>query len=382
MWFSVIPLKNLLHRKTRSGLTCLGIGVAVCGVVTLIGVSHGFEQAIGAMFETRGVDIVVNRANSPQRLMSTLPESLRDNLGRVPGVERVEPMLVDVVSFDQGSLMAVYLLGWEVQGTMLNDLHLLSGEKPQIGDRRAILLGKLLAQSLDKQVGDVVEIQEEQFKVFGIYESKSMFEEGTAIIALPELQEMMSRRGEVAGFLVRVMPEYRQPEKIQSLCRELEAVSDDRGRSPAVSAQPLQEHVAGNLEIRVTRAMVWSMSFIALVIGAVSTLNTMMISVFERTREIGTLLAVGWSRARIGAMVLEEAVLLSCAGIVVGLLMSIAVLPLLRSIEAASTFIPRDLDPWIMVQGSLLAVVAGLVGAIVPVIRASRMMPTEALRHE
>lgn len=382
MWFSAMPVKNLFHRKTRSGLTCLGISVAVCGVVTLIGVSEGFESAITSLYQTRGVDIIVSRSRSPQRLVSTLPESLRGRLRGVAGVEAVDPMLVDVVSFDQSGLLGVYLLGWEPQGTMLKNLRLLAGRKVRAADRRVILLGKLLAKSLGKQIGDTVEIQEEQFKVLGIYESSSMFEDGTAIVPLAELQELMSRRGEVGGFLVRVEPSLRQPGQIENVCRLLETVPDDRGHSSGISAMPLQEHVASNMEIRVTRALVWSMSFIALCVGAVSMLNTMMVSVFERTREIGTLLAVGWSRVRIGAMVLLEALLLSCAGTGIGLLMAMVVIPLLGSVEAASTFIPRGIEPRIMVEGSFLAVLASLVGALVPVVRASRMLPTEALRHE
>ncbi len=97
MWFVTMILRNLWNRKIRTGLTCLGMGVAVCAVVTMIGVADVFEQAVAKLLETRGVDLVVTRAGVAQRVAGTLPAPLKDRLMRVPGVKGVEPMLVNVV---------------------------------------------------------------------------------------------------------------------------------------------------------------------------------------------------------------------------------------------------------------------------------------------
>jgi putative ABC transport system permease protein len=124
------------------------------------------------------------------------------------------------------------------------------------------------------------------------------------------------------------------------------------------------------------------MSVIAILIGVLGVLNTMMVSVFERTREIGTLLALGWERSRIAAMILVESLLLCGVGAAIGIVMSMGLTAILSTFEVARSFVSPTVPPLVMVQGTALTLVAGLGGAILPALRAARMLPTEALRHE
>src|SRR5262249_18437199 len=110
--------------------------------------------------------------------------------------------------------------------------------------------------------------------------------------------------------------------------------------------------------------------------------NTMMISVSERTSEIGTLRAVGWRKRRIVRMIVSESFLLYCIGAPLGLLLSLGLTAWLSRLEATTNFIPAVVSPGIMVEGCLLALFATVVGSLYPAIRASRLLPTEALRHE
>src|SRR5262245_24314904 len=159
MWFSTLVLRNLWNRKVRSFLTAGGMSIAVCAVITLIGVADVFEQAVTNLLESRGVDMVVTKKKSPQRVNSTLPESLRGRLEALSGVRSVEPILIDLVSFPEENLIAVYILGWEPGGEMFKGLTVVSGRKLQPGDDSAVMLGMMLAKNLDKQVGDHVEIE-------------------------------------------------------------------------------------------------------------------------------------------------------------------------------------------------------------------------------
>ncbi len=165
--------------------------------------------------------------------------------------------------------------------------------------------------------------------------------------------------------------------------QEIEDLRDENGRKIGVSAMASEAHVKSSLELRVVQAMAWSTSAIALFIGVIGMLNTMMIAVFERTQEIGTLRAIGWPKARVVRLILVESLILSSLGWLLGMAGSLLLTKLLSLSPASSTLIlPSAVSPAIMSKVLLLAVLAGIAGAAYPAFFAARLVPTEALRHE
>ncbi len=382
MWFVTMILRNLWNRKIRTGLTCLGMGVAVCAVVTMIGVADVFEQAVAKLLETRGVDLVVTRAGVAQRVAGTLPAPLKDRLMRVPGVKGVEPMLVDVVSFEDKNLVAVYVMGWDVAGHMFDELHFTNGRKPRAGDVRPAVIGAGLADTLGKKVGDRITIEDEAFTIVGIHQSSNIFENSMAVVSILDLQSLMDRKEQVTAFLIVLEDSPVKKSRIDAVRHEIEDLRDENGRKIGVSAMASEAHVKSSLELRVVQAMAWSTSAIALFIGVIGMLNTMMIAVFERTQEIGTLRAIGWPKARVVRLILVESLILSSLGWLLGMGSSLFLTKLLSLSPASSTLIlPSAVSPVIVSKALLLAVLAGIAGAAYPAFVAARLVPTEALRH-
>jgi putative ABC transport system permease protein len=383
MWFLTIVLRNLWNRKVRTGLTCLGMGVAVCAVVTMIGVADVFEQAVAKLLEARGVDLVVTRAGVAQRVAASLPAALRERLLKVPAVKTVEPMLVDVVSFEDQNLVAVYVLGWDVAGRMFDELRFVSGRKPRAGDLRPAVIGASLAETLGKTVGEHIKIEDEDFTIVGINQSPNIFENSTAVVALSDLQDLMDRKDQVTAFLVILEDSSDKKAKVDVVRQEIEDLRDENGRKIGVSAMATEAHVKSSLELRVVQAMAFSTSAIALFIGVIGMLNTMMIAVFERTQEIGTLRAIGWPKLRVVRLILLESLFLSLLGWLLGMAGSLFLTKALSISPASSTVIlPSAVSPAIMSKALLLAIVAGIVGASYPAVVAARLIPTEALRRD
>jgi putative ABC transport system permease protein len=134
--------------------------------------------------------------------------------------------------------------------------------------------------------------------------------------------------------------------------------------------------------MQLAHGMAWMTSSVALLIGCVGLLNTMMSSVHERTREIGVLRAIGWKRHRVVGMILAEAGLLCVAAAIFGALGGVMLTwGLSRMPAVAGTVSPHVQWP-VIVQGLTLALVMGLIGAAYPAYQAARLVPTEALRHE
>lgn len=380
MWFGTLIVKNIVRRPLRSVLTILAIAIAIGSVVSLVGISSGFERTFQSIYNRKGVDIIVVRSGATQRLSSSLPQALGDRIRKLPGVSEVIPGLIDVISMDNGRIPSVVLQGWIPESAVFDHLTVLEGRMLNRYDTKAVMLGTVLARNLGKGVGDKIQLVEDGdfYDVIAIHETHNVFENGALVIALPELQQLMDRKGQVTGYSLILDPEVKKknPELIPTLRHEIEALEKN------ISALPTQDHIGSLTEIRVVKAMAWLTSAIALAIGLFGVMNTMVMAVSERTREIGILRAVGWRPKRVLRLVLLEAIVLSLIGAILGIVGSVVLVQSLTRLPAVSGLIDPNINPIYFVYGFVIAAVVGLVGGIMPARRAAQMLPTAALRQE
>ncbi|MFO0908882.1 MAG: ABC transporter permease [Isosphaeraceae bacterium] len=373
MRFSTLILRNLMRRGVRTALTVLGLCVGVSAVVSLLGISWGFEHSFMTIYETKGIDLVIVKARV-DRLTSNLDESLEGKIAAVAGVEGVVGSLTEVVSFEDANLVSVLVNGWRPGSRLFRGIRVLEGRSIGDGAKKEAMLGRVLALNLKKKTGDPLQVAGEPFTVVGIYESDSLFENGGLIVPLKELQRMMGREGDVSGFVVSAKE--RDLKQVEALGKRIEAAV------PGVAAVPARDFVQGDNQIRLVKAMAWATSVIAMVLGSVGVLNTMLMTVFERTREIGILRALGWRRTRVLSLVLGEATLLGLSGAVLGSVLGYVGVKLLALSPMASIFINANL-PWsVLGIGILLGLALSLAGGLYPALHAASLDPTEALRHE
>lgn len=376
MYFITFVLKNVLRRPLRSTLTILAIAIAVGAVVALVGVSAGFEKSFLDIYTEMQVDLLVVRKGGRERLSSALDESLGPKIESIAGVKQVIPGLVDAVSFEDYNMYAVILQGWTPETAAFSHLKMLSGRKLLRTDGRAAILGKNLAQSMEKNVGDTIDIVEgEPFEVVGIYETNNVYEDGALVVPLVELQRLMGREGQVTGFSV-VLTDSTDEALLNRVRSEVETIA------PRISALTTKEQVDSLQQIQMVRAMAWITSAVALFIGAVGIMNTMVMAVSERTREIGVLRAIGWRQGRVVQMVLSEAIVLSLFGAIVGAVGAVALVGALTRVPLVAGFIDGKIPAQVILQGFGIAMLVGLLGGMLPAFRAARMLPTSALRHE
>jgi putative ABC transport system permease protein len=140
--------------------------------------------------------------------------------------------------------------------------------------------------------------------------------------------------------------------------------------------------VQGNVQIRLARAMAGATIAVALVLGSIGLLNTMAMAVFERTGEIGLLRALGWRRSRIIALLMGEAAVLGLLGVVAGSIMAIVGMRAMMFSPTSRGFIDPNLPPAAFAIAAAMGALLCVLGGLYPAIRASRLEPTEALRHE
>jgi putative ABC transport system permease protein len=340
----------------------------------LTGVARGFEKSFLAIYQSKGIDLVVVRGGINNQLSSNLPASLASQVRAVDGVADVAMSLTDTVSFENKNLVSVLANGWEGNSRLFNGVRVLQGRKLLPGDGKVVMLGRVLQMNLGKKVGEDLDISGETFKVVGIFESESLFENGGLIVPLEELQRMMGRVGHVSGFVVAARSSDRAD--ISALARRIEK------EVPGVAAVPARDFVQSDLQIRLTKTMAWATTAVALVLGSIGLLNTMVMAVFERTGEVGLLRALGWRRRRILALILGEAVVLGLLGSLVGMALAFGGVRALMLDPTSRGFIDPDLPASVLGIGLAMGVGLSLLGGLYPALRAASLDPTEALRHD
>lgn len=375
MWFSTFIFRNISRRPLRSLLTVFAIAIAIGSVVAFVGIANGFERTFLQLYANAEVDILVLRAGSGERGKMTLREEMGKDLREISGVKHVLPALMDMIDFAHLGVDQALLNGFIPKSAIFNHMEMLKGDELEPGDTYEVIIGPILANNINKTVGDKLTIYGKEFTIKGIYEAHNRFENAGMVIPLKVLQERTDRKGVVTGFSL-ILDKPNDPELVARVRRDVES------KWKNISALSVREHVKSLEEINLAKSMSWITSAIALVIGFFGILNTMVMSVSERTREIGILRAVGWKVSRVIRMVLIESVFLSILGALAGTLGAIGLLRLLTHMPRVNGFIDGHIDPVLIAYGFLIAIGVGLLAGLFPANRAARMLPTEALRHE
>jgi putative ABC transport system permease protein len=307
-------------------------------------------------------------------LSSSVDETFAERIAGQSGVQRTAGVLLDTLSLEEQGVYGLPAVGIEPGSWLLEDYRMRSEVQPGGDDTRRVMLGVHVADRVGVKAGDQVMLFEEPYLITGVFESRSTWENGSMILPLDQLQKLTDRGGQVTYINV-VLESDISAQEASSVLAEIESID------PKLLAMTTEEFVSTDTRMQVASAMAWMTSIIALIIGAIGILNTMMTSVLERTVEIGILRAIGWTRRRVVKMILMESVGLSFAASVVGAGLAVAGTELLSQADAAKGILSPAIDAGILLQGLALALVIGLSGALLPAWRAARMMPTDAFQE-
>ena len=311
MTFVQLMFKNLRRGRTRALLTAAGMAAAVAAVSALLSIAWNFAASAREVYASRKVDLVVVRAGVAERVNSSLSAAIQSQLSPLAGIAEVDGSLTEMVSFGRAAMVGIPLRGLDPSGLSIANLDLAEGRKLTSADHRRVLLGTSLAKLLGAKPGRTVEIEGTPFEVVGLFQSKAVLESATAVAPLVDVQELMDRAGRVSEFQVRVTPEFANEAGIRRLCNTIESIRDEHGAPLGVKAIPSREFADTDTETRLASATAWATSIIAMGLSIVAMMNTMLMSVLERRREVAVLRAIGWGRSRVLRMVVGESVILS-----------------------------------------------------------------------
>ena len=365
-------LKNVWRRRLRASLTLCGIAMGIAAFVALVGFSRSYEQSWLNLYESAGTDLAVVQKTF---MNTSVPETIEPALLAVPQVAEISPMIVNMMDVTEGNNALVY--GLRANSFEFAPLKLVAGRRFADGQQE-VMLGKLLADGIHKGPGDTLDIQGSSYKVVGVYQGGSALEAGAVIMPLAELQKLSSLEGKVTAYHVklRATPGESPDERLHKAQAAIEAAL------PALRAVPAAERASNNQLVVLAHAAAWGTSAIALLVGALGIANTMAMSVFERTKEIGVLRSLGWAGRRIMALILIESAGLGFAGGLLGVVAGCIALRVLAALPQTANVVSTSM-PWSTpVEAVGIAVLVGLAAGLLPAYRASRLSPVEAMRHE
>jgi len=347
--------------------------MAVGAFVGLVGFSSAFQQQWMRIYSSSGTDIAVIRGTF---LNTSLDESATAKVADLPVVAQASPTIFNLM--DLTPEVNALVFGWKADGFQFESIQVLAGQRFRDGQPE-VMLGDLLAEDLKKKPGDTLEIQGTLFTVAGTYHAASALQANALLMPLDQLQQLSSLQGKVSTIDVRLRPAPRGESPDHYLKR---AQAEIEAALPGIRAVPAAERASDNQFVKLAQASSWGISSLALLIGILGIANTMVMSVFERTREIGTLRAMGWRRLQILALIEFEAALLGLGGGFVGIALGWFSLRVLAALPQTASFVSATVRWPLLAEAMGIAVIAGLIAGAFPAWRAGQLSPVDALRHD
>jgi putative ABC transport system permease protein len=394
---------GLATNKLRAALTMLGIIIGVASVVTLLSVGQGVQESVTSQIESIGSNLVFITADQPED--STRPayvtfadaEALADPFN-APSLVAVAPVLNGPLRVAYGeNATNLTVTGTNSQHARVRNLEPILGglltEADLADQSRVAVLGwgaySELFSDGDYPVGQMITIDGVQFEVVGVLKEQGGFgnEDDSVYVPLTTAQSRfftqrtLSGEQPVAAIYASVAGESQVDaavEQITSLLRERHAIAADDADDFRVTSQQAILDVAGQITGILT-LFLGAIAGISLLVGGIGIMNIMLVSVTERTREVGIRKAVGATRRDVLIQFLLEAIVLSFAGGVVGIMLGIAGASLISNL---SSELATSVTASTMALAAGVASGVGLVFGTYPAMRAAKLRPIEALRYE
>ena len=370
-------VKNPFRNKTRTALAVVGIAIGIATIVALGLVTSGLQASTQSTLKAGAAEITVTHTGSNEfgSTSGSINESRTADILNISGVKETAGVLRATANVEGSSGNGLSISGIDSSKLNLMGVDSVNGTIYSNGSTNEIILGKTAAESLNKSIGDNITIFDKNFKITGIYETGSFIQDAGAFMPLNTLQNLTSNDGKISTIAVKVTENANVTDVSQSIedayPNELSTVTaaDQAGRV--------------NDALGAINTATWAISLLAIVIGGVGVINTMIMSVYERTREIGVLKAVGWKGRRILGMILGESIVLTIIAAIVGTVVGVVGVEVLLSYSSTfGTMIHPVFTLDLFLRAFGIAFLVGVLGGIYPAYRASKLAPTEALRYE
>jgi len=410
LWESVVSSWQTIYaNKMRSGLTMLGIVIGVSAVVFLVSFGRGHEANVTAIFEAMGANAIYITSSTSMTqgaAGATGSLTLEDakaiaTSNQAPSIALVAPIIEkmgNVIYGNENNTIDIVGVTPEIAAITsypVAEGRFISEQDVKRGADVAVLGSKSASDlfGTENPLGETIRVSGRQFEVIGVIEKKGGFMGAAAddfiMIPLTTMQSRIMGQTSTRGRLVQTIA--------------IQAVSTDQidaAREQAASILRQRHHIREGDDddfvvidmqeilnrmhevLGIFQVFIGSVGGISLLVGGIGIMNIMLVSVTERTREIGVRKAVGAKRRDILRQFLVESAMLSFSGGVIGLILALIGTTLVTGVELGGYSVKAPMSPDIVIIAASVAIFVGLASGAYPAFRAASLDPIESLRHE
>jgi len=399
-----LALRSIRRNLMRSFLTILGIVIGVSAVITMVTLGNGATQAVQMKIASLGSNLLMVRPSHRQgpgggsgASIPSFKEADADAiLAQIGGVAAVAPEgRTSVTVVANGRNWATNITGSTNAWFETGNWKLAAGRKFEDDEQRSGAAVCILGETVRREIyggpagtgglGEQLRIKQFSCEVIGVLASKGQAAMGidqddSVLLPLHTLQRRVTGNQVVATLLVSILEGSNGPRVkagLQQLLRERRKLSEgDDDNFNILDTQQLAETLSGTTQVLTT--LLGAVAAVSLLVGGIGIMNIMLVSVTERTREIGLRLAIGALEREVLLQFLIEAVVLAALGGIIGIIIATGASIILAGVMG----VPYLFDPTINLLSFLFSAGIGVVFGFFPARRAARMDPIEALRHE
>ncbi len=390
MNFLSLAAKNLLRRRGRTLLTVLGVAISITVLFSLLSLNSGYEKELNKEVNSMGVHILAVPKGCPYEAASlvmhggVIPKYLSasdlDNVSNIEGIELATPMLMhQFIGKDEetGEVVPHVVFGIKINDTKrLKPWWKVEGRYFTDNETDVMIVGHGLAEKQNYSVGSVMQAGPlKNFTVVGILEQTGDQDDQFHFIPLTEAQMVFNKKNKITTIAVKV----RDVGKIAAVSEQMEKIPDIQVVTMTQIMGTIM-NLAGS-----ARSLLLTVIAIALIISAFGIINTLLMSVNERTREFGMMKSIGASGLDIARMVMVETVFITFSGGIIGTLAAIVGSSLIEEfVKGMLPYSPKgslvSLSPELIAFALVFSVVLGLICGLYPAFKSSRLTPMEAIR--
>jgi putative ABC transport system permease protein len=400
LWNTILlALRELKRNVMRSILTILGIVIGVGAVITMVTIGGGATVQVRQQIASMGSNLLMvspGKRLGPGQSSVNIPfkqadaEAIAREVSSVAAVAPVSSQSIQAVFSNQN--WSTQVTGSDNKYFRVTNRSIRSGRQFSDSELRAgaavCIVGETVRKKLfggQDPLGEKIRLQKLSCEVIGLLEGKGqstmgMDQDDIVVIPLSTYQRRISGNQDVAIIQVSVQdgaPTDKAQRDIQLLMRERRHLSpSDDDNFNVMDMKEIAKMLTGTTQL--LTALLSAVAAVSLLVGGIGIMNIMLVSVTERTREIGIRLAIGALESEVLMQFLVEAVVLSSFGGLIGI-----VLALTASVWLASMLrVPFVFNTGIVVIAFLFSAAVGVIFGYFPALKAARLDPIEALRHE
>ncbi len=341
-------------------------------------ITTGMEDSVQTSLNDVGAEITVSNSSSVGTNTGLMDSSIVDEMKNRTGViDAAGGLTVTEMNMDRlksrdsdTSSLATTVVGLAPDKLYMMGIDKVDGKIYENGTRDAIV-GAEYAEVNNVSIGDDITLQGKEFNVSGIFETGSPFVDSGIYVPLDTLQDITDTDG-VSRILVKTGEDVND----SAISEKIEEDYENFTTLTSEEISSIADDVLGILDTATL-----AVSALAIIVGGIGIINTMVMAVYERTKEIGVLKSVGWKSRKILTMILGETLVLTTLSGIVGSIFGILIpevgLRLFNVTDFALGYSPKT---FILAFG--ITIIVGIIGGIYPAYKASKLAPTEALRYE